>query len=99
MAVHGMSEYSVNIEPAEDGTGFGAFVPGLPGCIASAYSEKAQGANRTLAPLHIQSLRAYGEPVPPPAVRAERIIARGPISWLISERRLRAAMATAARRS
>ncbi len=30
-----MSEYLVIIEPAEDGTGFGAYVPDLPGCVAT----------------------------------------------------------------
>jgi predicted RNase H-like HicB family nuclease len=30
-----MIEYLVVIEPAEDGTGFGAYVPDLPGCVAA----------------------------------------------------------------
>ncbi len=30
-----MIEYLVVIEPAEDGSGFGAYVPDLPGCVAA----------------------------------------------------------------
>lgn len=70
-----MSEYLVIIEPAEDGAGFGAFVPDLPGCIASGRTrEEAKERIAYSIRLHIESLRAHGEPVPPPAAQAERII-------------------------
>jgi predicted RNase H-like HicB family nuclease len=68
-------EYRVVIEPAEDGSGFGAYVPDLPGCVAT--GRTAEEAKERIAfsiPLHIASLRAHGEPVPPPAAQVERVI-------------------------
>jgi predicted RNase H-like HicB family nuclease len=61
-----MREYLAIIEPAEDGTGFGAFVPDLPGCIATGRT-RAEAKERIAYSilLHTQSLRAHGEPVPP----------------------------------
>ena len=70
-----MIEYLVVIEPAEDGSGFGAYVPDLPGCVAT--GRTADEAKERVAfsiPLHIASLRAHGEPVPPPAALVERVI-------------------------
>ena len=70
-----MIEYLVVIEPAEDGSGFGAYVPDLPGCVAT--GRTAEEAKERIAfsiPLHIASLRAHGEPVPPPAAQVERVI-------------------------
>ena len=69
-----MIEYLVVIEPAEDGSGFGAYVPDLPGCVAA--GRTAEEAKERIAfsiPLHIASLRAHGEPVPPPAAQVERV--------------------------
>jgi predicted RNase H-like HicB family nuclease len=60
-------EYVVIIEPAEDGSGFGAFVPDLPGCIVTGRTpEEARERIAFSIPLHIESLREHGEPVPPP---------------------------------
>jgi predicted RNase H-like HicB family nuclease len=60
-------EYVVIIEPAEDESGFGAFVPDLPGCIATGRTpEEARERIAFSIPLHIESLREHGEPVPPP---------------------------------
>jgi predicted RNase H-like HicB family nuclease len=67
-------EYLVVIEPAEDGTGYGAYVPDLPGCVA--VGKTIQEVKKRIAfsiPMHIESLRAHGEPVPPPAARAEHV--------------------------
>jgi predicted RNase H-like HicB family nuclease len=70
-----VKEYVVVIEPAEDGSSFGAYVPDLPGCIAAGETrEEALGLIREAIPLHIASLRAHGEPVPPPAAQVERVI-------------------------
>ena len=69
-----MREYLVVIEPAEDGSGFGAFVPDLPGCVAAAKTrEETVRLIRESIPMHIESLRAHGEPVPPPAAQVERV--------------------------
>jgi predicted RNase H-like HicB family nuclease len=67
-------EYLVIIEPAEDGSGFGAYVPDLPGCVATGQTrEEARERIVYSIPLHIASLRAHGEPVPQPAGQAERV--------------------------
>ena len=69
-----MIEYLVIIEPAEDGSGFGAYVPDLPGCVATGKTaEEARERITFSIPLHIESLRAHGEPVPPPRVVVERV--------------------------
>ena len=69
-----MNEYLVIIEPAEDGSGFGAYVPDLPGCVATGQTrEEARQRIAYSIPRHIESLRAHGELVPPPAAEAERV--------------------------
>ena len=70
-----MIEYTVIIEPAEDGPGFGAYVPDLPGCVATgSTAEEARDRIAFSIPLHIESLRKHGEPVPPPRVVVDRVI-------------------------
>jgi predicted RNase H-like HicB family nuclease len=69
-----VNEYLVIIEPAEDGSGFGAYVPDLPGCVVT--GRPREEATQRIAysiPCHIASLRAHGEAVPPPAAEAERV--------------------------
>jgi predicted RNase H-like HicB family nuclease len=69
-----VTEYLVIIEPVEDGTGFGAYVPDLPGCVATGRTRKEAKERIAFSiPLHIESLRAHGDPVPPPACEAEHI--------------------------
>jgi predicted RNase H-like HicB family nuclease len=69
-----VKEYLVVIEPAEDGSGFGALVPDLPGCVAAAKTrEETVKLIRESIPMHIASLVANGEPVPPPAAQVERV--------------------------
>ncbi len=69
-----MTDYLVVIEPAEDGTGFGAYVPDLPGCVATGSTcEEARARIAFSIPLHIESLRSHGEPVPPPRAVVERV--------------------------
>jgi predicted RNase H-like HicB family nuclease len=69
-----MIEYLVVIEPAEDGTGYGAYVPDLPGCVATGRTrEEARERIRQSIPLHIASLRTHGEAVPKPAAQAEHV--------------------------
>jgi predicted RNase H-like HicB family nuclease len=67
-------DYLVIIEPAEDESGFGAYVPDLPGCVATGSTpDEAKERIAYSIPLHIASLRAHGEPVPRPTAVAERI--------------------------
>jgi predicted RNase H-like HicB family nuclease len=67
-----MSRYLVVIE-GSDGS-YGAFVPDLPGCIAAADSrEEVERLIAEAIPLHIESLRAHGEPVPEPRSEARYV--------------------------
>ena len=60
-------EYVVVIERAADGS-YSAYVPDLPGCVACGDSaEEARTLIAEAVQLHVQSLRTYGDPVPPPA--------------------------------
>jgi predicted RNase H-like HicB family nuclease len=59
-------DYTVIIEPAEDGT-FSVYVPDLPGCVSTGTSrEDAVDSIREAIRGHIQTLRDLGETVPPP---------------------------------
>jgi predicted RNase H-like HicB family nuclease len=64
--------YLVIIQPTEDDSGFGAYVPDLAGCVAT--GETCAEAKERIAfsiPLHLESLRAHGEPMPRPVSAAE----------------------------
>jgi predicted RNase H-like HicB family nuclease len=62
--------YAILLEPADDGT-WSAFAPDLPGCVASGCSaDEARAEMGVALRLHLESLRAHGEPVPEPRVRA-----------------------------
>jgi Uncharacterized conserved protein len=66
------TEYVVVVEKSE--TGFGAYVPDLPGCVAVGETrEETLELVREAIELHVASLRDAGEPVPPPATTAVRI--------------------------
>ena len=63
-------KYAVIIEKSD--TGFGAYVPDLPGCVAVAESrKKAIGLIREAIQLHIQSMNEYGDKVPLPSSSVE----------------------------
>ena len=69
-----MSGYAVIIE--QGGTSYGAYAPELPGLgVAGDSLEEVERLIREAIPLHIESLRAQGEPVPPPSTVATMIIA------------------------
>ncbi len=59
-------DYVVVIEKAVDGS-YSAYVPDLPGCVScgDTADDVRQQIERGVA-LHIESLRAHGEPIPPP---------------------------------
>ncbi|CAN5862496.1 MAG: type II toxin-antitoxin system HicB family antitoxin [Gemmatimonadetes bacterium] len=64
--------YAVIIERSE--TGFGAFVPDLPGCVAVGETEEeVRQLIREAIEFHLDGLREDGEPIPPPATRVEYI--------------------------
>lgn len=56
-------QYAVVIEPA--GENFSAYVPDLPGCVATGASwEEARETIREAIQFHIEGLREEGLPVP-----------------------------------
>ncbi|MGI8706745.1 MAG: type II toxin-antitoxin system HicB family antitoxin [Actinomycetota bacterium] len=68
-----MSDYLVIIEGS--GESYSAFVPDLPGCVAAGdSSEEVEQLIRDAIALHIESLRAHGEPVPRPQSAARYIV-------------------------
>lgn len=61
-----MSRYAVVIEQAEGN--LSAYVPDLPGCVSTGATREEVEANIAEAiRLHVESLRAHGEAVPPPS--------------------------------
>jgi predicted RNase H-like HicB family nuclease len=64
--------YAVVIEDA--GSNFSAYVPDLPGCVATgATLEEAENAIREAIEFHLDGLREDGSPVPPPSSKVEYI--------------------------
>ncbi len=64
-------DYLVVLEPGE--TGWGAWVPDLPGVVAAADSEaEIRDLIAQAIQFHVEGLRADGEPVPSPASRGVR---------------------------
>lgn len=60
-----MRRYLVIIEEAE--SGFSAFLPDIPGCIATGASrDEVENAMQEGVEFHLEGLRESGEPVPPP---------------------------------
>jgi predicted RNase H-like HicB family nuclease len=68
-----VSGYAVIIEAGE--TGYGAYAPELPGLgVAGSSIEEVERLIREAIPLHIESLRAHGDPVPSPSTVAAMVI-------------------------
>ena len=62
--------YAAIIEKA--GTGYSAYVPDLPGCVAAGSSvAKVRALLAEAIPFHLEGLRAAGEPVPEPESAVE----------------------------
>jgi len=69
------TEYTVILEPAEDGT-ISVYVPDLPGCISTGTTrEQAIESIREAIAGHIQTLKDLGEPVPPPRSQSQVVAA------------------------
>jgi predicted RNase H-like HicB family nuclease len=65
-------DYVVIIEKGE--TGYGAYVPDLPGCVAAAETiEEVRQLIREAIPLHLEMMRQQGEEVPNPTSLAETV--------------------------
>jgi predicted RNase H-like HicB family nuclease len=64
--------YAIVIEPANNN--FSAYVPDLPGCVATgATLEDTEQAIREAIEFHIDGLREDGAPVPPPTSRVDYV--------------------------
>ncbi len=64
--------YAVVIESA--GTNFSAYVPDLPGCVATGASvAEAEAAIREAIAFHLEGLREDGSPIPPPTSKVEYV--------------------------
>jgi predicted RNase H-like HicB family nuclease len=64
--------YAIVIENA--GTNYSAYVPDLPGCIASgATLAEAEQHIREAIEIHLQGMRADGTPIPLPSSRVDYV--------------------------
>ena len=64
--------YAIVIENA--GENYSAYVPDLPGCIATgATVEEVEASIREAIELHLEGMRQDGTPVPPPSSRVEYV--------------------------
>ena len=64
--------YAVVIENA--GSNFSAYVPDLPGCVATgATLAEAEEAIREAIEFHLDGLRQDGSPIPPPSSTVEYV--------------------------
>ena len=67
--------YTVEIIREEDGIGYFAVVPSLPGCFSQGRTIEAAKRNIAKAiAIHIKSLRRAGEPVPSESVESYRTV-------------------------
>jgi predicted RNase H-like HicB family nuclease len=67
-----MTQYTVIYEPGEGN--WSAYVPDLPGCIATAKTrQQLQRRIREAIEFHIEGLRLHGEPIPAPAVESGKV--------------------------
>lgn len=67
-----MTEYAIVIEEA--GRNLSAYVPDLPGCVATGATVEEVTANiREAIALHLESLREHGDEVPPSTSRVASV--------------------------
>ena len=60
-----MKHYAVVIE--KTGTGFGAYVPDLPGCVSTGRTiEETERNIREAIEFHLDGMREDGDPIPEP---------------------------------
>jgi predicted RNase H-like HicB family nuclease len=64
--------YAIVIENA--GSNYSAYVPDLPGCVATGSTiAETEQAIREAVEFHLEGLREDGDPIPPPSSRVEYI--------------------------
>jgi predicted RNase H-like HicB family nuclease len=55
-------------------TGYSAYVPDLPGCVAAGFSfEETADLMRRAVELHLEAMREDGDPIPEPTTRADYV--------------------------
>ena len=58
----------------ETPTGYSAYVPDLPGCVAAGETrQETEGLLREAIAFHLEGLREFGEPIPEPGTWAETV--------------------------
>ena len=68
-----MNGYAVVIE--HEGDAWGAYVPDLPGCVATGASRaEVERRIREAVPVHISLMRESGEPVPEPTAEGAIVV-------------------------
>ncbi|MDQ6832106.1 MAG: type II toxin-antitoxin system HicB family antitoxin [Chloroflexota bacterium] len=73
-------QYLVIIE-GDDATGYGAYVPDLPGCIAAAETrEEVEQLIREAVPFHLEGMAEVGDPIPPATSRAITVDVHIPVA-------------------
>ena len=64
--------YAIVIEKAEGN--FSAYVPDLPGCVATGVTvEEVESQMREAIEFHLNGMREDGTPIPPPESRVEYV--------------------------
>ena len=64
--------YAIVIESA--GSNFSAYVPDLPGCVATGYTlDEAEAQIREAIAFHLEGLRADNLPIPPASSRVDYV--------------------------
>jgi predicted RNase H-like HicB family nuclease len=64
--------YAIVIENA--GGNYSAYVPDLPGCVATGTTiQETEQAIREAIEFHLEGLREDGNPIPPPSSRVEYV--------------------------
>lgn len=64
--------YAIVIEKSENN--YGAWVPDLPGCVATGNTvEIVEKRIREAIELHLAGMREDGDPIPPPVVRVNYV--------------------------
>ena len=67
-----MKRYAVVIEKTS--TGYGAYAPDLPGCVAAGDTiEETERLMREAIEFHLEGMRAHGDPVPEPTAVAQYV--------------------------
>jgi predicted RNase H-like HicB family nuclease len=67
-----MNKYAVIYEPTA--TGYSAYAPDLPGCIATGQTlEQTRGRMADAIEAHLQAMREDGDPIPEPSHSADML--------------------------